>query len=341
MSQVYHSNARTNQHVREIIQKSNLTNVELAKSYNVNVKTISKHRRRDFLNDKSSRPNRIHYALSPLDKELIRVVRTLTWMELDDLTDTMVDVIPNANRSNVYRTLKAFDINKVPEEQKAKAKKFKEYEPGYLHIDVTYLPKFEGQKYYLFVAIDRATRLLYYKVYENKTAANAVSFLKECKEYFPFYITHILTDNGLEFTDKWAIGKGFVSGNHKFDVECARPQGRMPSECKEDEIKHRLTAPYTPQTNGMVERVNGTIKNATIKAEDYENIDDVKKDLNKFLIYYNFNRRHGSLRKELKVRTPFDAVQSWFQTKPEIFKILPSEFQNIAFGMVQRGETWH
>jgi len=27
-------------------------------------------------------------------------------------------------------------------------------------------------------------------------------------------------------------------------------------------------------------------------------------------------------------------VQSWFQTKPEIFKILPSVFQEIAFGMV-------
>ena len=34
----------------------------------------------------------------------------------------------------------------------------------------------------------------------------------------------------------------------------------------------------------MVERVNGTIKNATIKAQEYENIIDVKKDLNKFLI---------------------------------------------------------
>ena len=170
--------------------------------------------------------------------------------------------------------------------------------------------------------------LQYYKVYKNKTADNAVEFLKECKEYFPFYITHILTDNGLEFTDKWARGKGVVSGNHKFDVECS-----------EDEIEHRLTAPYTPQTNGMVERVNGTIKNATIKAEEYDNIEDVQKDLSKFLIFYNFNRRHGSLRKELKVRTPFDAVQSQFQTKPEIFKILPDVFQDFAFEMVQRGET--
>jgi transposase-like protein len=160
MSQVYHSNARTNQYVREIIQKSNLTNTELAAKYNVNIKTISKWRNREFLEDKSSRPDNINYTLTPLDKELIRVVRTLTWMELDDLTDTIADVIPKANRSNVYRTLKAFDISRVPVEQKAKAKKFKEYEPGYLHIDVTYLPKFKGQKYYLFVAIDRATRLL-------------------------------------------------------------------------------------------------------------------------------------------------------------------------------------
>lgn len=82
-----------------------------------------------------------------------------------------------------------------------------------------------------------------------------------------------------------------------------------------------------------------TIKNATIKAEDYANIEDVKVEFNKFLIYYNFNRRHGSLRKELKARTPFETVQSWFQTKPEIFKILPNVFQDIAFGMVHRGET--
>jgi len=72
-------------------------------------------------------------------------------------------------------------------------------------------------------------------VYENKTANNAVKFLKECKEYFLFYITHILRDNGLEFTDKWARGKGTVSGNHKFDVG-SLPQGKEPTECKEDTI---------------------------------------------------------------------------------------------------------
>jgi hypothetical protein len=49
--------------------------------------------------------------------------------------------MPNANRSNVYRTLVCFGINRVPQEKKQQASTFKEYEPGYLHIDVTYFPK--------------------------------------------------------------------------------------------------------------------------------------------------------------------------------------------------------
>ena len=41
----------------------------------------------------------------------------------------------------------------------------------------------------------------------------------------------------------------------------------------------------------MVERVNGTIKNGTIKSNEYQNYEELEVDLNKFLIYYNFNRR--------------------------------------------------
>ncbi len=96
-----------------------------------------------------------------------------------------------------------------------------------------------------------------------------------------------------------------MSGNRKFDKECSK-----------DDIDHRLTAPHTPATNGMVERANGTIKNATIKVEEYQNIKELKAGLNKFLIYYLFTRRHGSLRRELKVRIPYEAIESWFKTKP-------------------------
>jgi hypothetical protein len=32
------------------------------------------------------------------------------------------------------------------------------------------------------------------------------------------------------------------------------------------------------------------------------------------------SRRHGSLRKELNVKTPFNAIEKWYQLKPELFK---------------------
>ena len=70
----------------------------------------------------------------------------------------------------------------------------------------------------------------------------------------------------------------------------------------------------------------------TIKVETYQNLQELTLDLNKFLLFYLFTRRHGSLRKELgaKVRTPFDAIQSWFNIKPELFKISPDEFRAYA-----------
>jgi len=90
----------------------------------------------------------------------------------------------------------------------------------------------------------------------------------------------------------------------------------------------------------MVERVNGTIKNSTIKVTEYENLEELKEDLNKFLIYYNTNANLGELKKELKIRPPCEAIKSWFDIEPEIFKISPDEFYAIALnGMVQRGET--
>ncbi|MEA1953164.1 MAG: hypothetical protein U9O24_02090 [Campylobacterota bacterium] len=106
MSQVYHSNAKLNKHSREIIQKSQLSTIELSAQYRVNEKTIRKWKDRDFTEDKSSCPHKIHYALTPLEKRLIELVRSTTWMSLDDVVDTVNQVIPSANRSNVSRTHK-------------------------------------------------------------------------------------------------------------------------------------------------------------------------------------------------------------------------------------------
>ena len=265
----------------------------------------------------------IEYALNPLQTALVLSLRKSTWVSIDEVWETMLVENSKISRSSIYRTLKRENINKIPEEKKEKAKKFKEYEPGFLHIDVTYLPKFNGKSYYLFVAIDRCTRAMIYWVYENKTAANTEDFMDKCLAFFPFEITHILTDNGLEFTNRLLVSKK--------GKLCEKPS-KMDLKCEENNIEHRLIKPFTPKTNGMVERVNGIIKNDTILKTQYVSKDEMIIDLSRFIGFYNIYRRHGSLRRELEVKTPFDAVEKWYKLKPEIFKIKPEEFKsNIIY----------
>ena len=327
MQQVYHSNAKTNVNNREQIQKcASASNEELAARFNVSNQTVSKWRNRDFVQDASCCPKNIEYALTELETALAISIRRSSWLSLDDVFETLLEQNANISRISVYRCLVKNGINKIPQEQKDKAKKFKAYQPGYLHIDVTYLPKFNGKSAYLFVAIDRATRTLYYKIYDDKTAKSTDDFFDKCLDFFPFIITHILTDNVLEFTNRLIISK---KGNL-----CTK-DSLLDIKCNQYEIEHRLTKPATPKTNGMVERVNGTIKNNTILKTEYKDKSQMNDDLIQFLIYYNLYRRHGSIRKELNVKTPFQAIEKWFVLKPEIFKIKPDEFKKKILNLNQ------
>jgi transposase InsO family protein len=159
-----------------------------------------------------------------------------------------------------------------------KKKTFKDYEPGYIHVDVKYLPKMpdEENRKYLFVAIDRASRWVYLDIFPDKSAKSAETFLMDVVEDFPGKITKLLTDNGKEFTDRFCRSSmRKPTGNHIFDNACAQ-----------NNIEHRLTKPRSPQTNGMVERFNGRI--ATIlKSTRFKSSQDLKKTLQNYLFSYN------------------------------------------------------
>lgn len=58
--------------------------------------------------------------------------------------------------------------------------------------------------------------------------------------------------------------------------------------CNEHAMEHRLTKPKHPWTNGQVERMNRTIKEATVKEVHYRSHDEPKKHLHTFLMAYNF-----------------------------------------------------
>ena len=230
MSQIYHNNAATNEKVRKEIRSSSSSINELTNKYSISPDTVIKWKSRDSFKDKSSKPNKIEYALNEIEESVIISLRKTAWMPVSAILEIVEPQNDNYNDSNIYRTFCRNNINTIPEKKKDEAKKFKEYKPGFIHIDVTYLPKIKGEKKYLFVAIDRVTRIIYYKIYPNKDSICSNKFLEECKNFFLMVITHILTDNGGEFI------------NNKFK-----------ENCKNSDIKARNTKPYTLKTNGMVE----------------------------------------------------------------------------------------
>lgn len=319
--QVYHANAKTNYHIRKMIKESkSVSSLELSKRYGVSIPTVEKWKSRENMSDKSSRSHKIYYSMDVMTEALALSIRRSSWLGLDDVWDILNNGDTRVSRSALYRLFKRNNINILPQKEKEKIQRFKEYEPGYLHIDITYLPKIEGEKSYLFVAIDRATRLMYYKIYDKKNSENAGQFFEECIAFFPFKISYILTDNGLEFSNKlYKSKKG---------KECGK-LSLFDKKCETKGIKHRLTRPNTPKTNGMVERVNRVIKSATILKNEYKNRTEMEQELGKFMVYYNTQRRHGGLFRELKVKTPLQAVEKWYRIKPDIFLVSPMVIINF------------
>jgi hypothetical protein len=77
--------------------------------------------------------------------------------------------------------MKRHGLNQRPVEDKSAPithKTFKDYAPGFVHIDIKYLPQMadESTRRYLFVAIGRATRWAYVHIYADQSEASSTDF---------------------------------------------------------------------------------------------------------------------------------------------------------------------
>ena len=292
--------------------------VSVAEKFEVTPKTVLKWANSENLEDKNSAPKvpSRKYELSSLC--LIYWLYEKDNLKGDEILDHFDDNNLEMKRSSIYYYLKVWGLTKRRKDAKKRInQQFKDYDPGFLHIDITYWPKFNWIKYYIFVAIDRATRLIYLEIHDNKRADTSAKFLEKALKFFPFKIEKVLTDNGKEFT----------LDNHKWNSE-SNLIWAFDLVCNTYDIDHRKTRPYTPQTNGMVEKSNDTIKSNTLKINKYDNVKEMTKDLLSFMVYYNLNRRHTSLRKELWVKTPYNALEYWYEKEPSIFTEDLFDFKN-------------
>jgi transposase InsO family protein len=197
-------------------------------------------------------------------------------------------------------------------EQPAIKKTFKDYEPGYLHIDIKYLPQMpdETSRRYLFVAIRSRTRWVFMEIYSDQSDSSSTDFLIKVKKACPINIVKLLTDNGSQFTDRFTskkkdpvTGDRIPSGEHAFDVLC-----------KSLAIEHRLIPPRHPQTNGMVERFNGRISEIVGQTR-FSCAAELESTLRNYLKVYN----NTIPQRALDHQTPIQTLKKWHDKKPELF----------------------
>lgn len=309
MGQILHGTATTTHAVREKIQKSEESISVLAERHHINPKTVHKWKNRDSVEDlKCGRSPGQGSVLSDLDEAVIVEARRKTLLPLDDLYDLLSPQIPVLTRSNLHRHGISRLADLLPDEDKAAIKAFKSYEPGFLHLDTAQI-NVGKDKWYLFAAIDRATRYVYLELHDNKRMDTATAFLENTLAQYPFKIEKILTDNGIEFSyNPLPDGKKPKDKEHPFAAVC-----------REKRIEHRTTLVKHPWTNGMVEAMNKKVKANTTKRFHYDSIDALKKHLYHYLLHYNFNLKLRAIGR----KTPFDALLQWYDKKQDIFSVNP------------------
>jgi transposase InsO family protein len=297
----------------------------------VNSKTIAKWRARASVADQRTGPKDPRSTvLSPEDEAIIVAFRRHTLLTLDDCLYALQPTIPHLTRPSLHRCLQRHGISRLPDTDgnKPQRSRFKRYPIGYIR---RWAPPFgshrhrrepapakagvrtEQGKLHLFVAIDRTSKFAFVELHEKATRRVAGDFLRHLVAAVPYRIHTVLTDNGTHFTepggDGWtpedikqmrARKEPFLC--HSFELACAQL-----------DVEHRLTKPRHPWTNGQVERMNRTIKDATVKRFHYASHDQLRQHLADFVAAYNFGRRL----KTLKGLTPYEFICKQWTSEPK------------------------
>lgn len=321
MGQVLHGCAKTTEAVRRAIQHSQESLRSLAKRYGINPKTVAKWKRRGSVADLPTGPKEAKSTvLSIEDEAIIIAFRRHTLLPLDDCLYALQATIPHLTRSSLHRCLQRHGISRLPEVEgnKPSKRKFKAYPIGYFHIDIAEVQTAEG-RLYLFVAIDRTSKFAFTELHAKATTRVAADFLHALVKAVPYKIHTVLTDNGTHFTDP--RGETWSPAEIKQMIERKEPFRAHAFEyaCALADIDHRLTKPKHPWTNGQVERMNRTIKEATVRRFHYDTADQLRSHLTDFVTAYNFAKRL----KTLKGLTPYEFICKAWTKEPKRFTLNP------------------
>lgn len=310
MGQVRHGSATTTHAVRAAIQRSQASVATLSRELGINPKTVAKWRKGATVEDLKTGWKAPHSTtLTEAEEAMVVAFRRHTLLPLDDCLYALQPSIPHLTRSALHRCLQRHGISRLPdvEGDKPRRQSFKRYPIGFFHMDIAEVQTAEG-KLYLFVGIDRTSKFAVTQLVDKADRRTAWEFLEHLLKAVPYRIHTILTDNGIQFAEQPRNRNTAWSRQMRFDMICEAHY-----------IEHRLTKPNHPWTNGQVERMNRTIKEATVKRFHYESHDQLRTHLADFMAAYNFARRL----KTLSGLTPYEYITKIWTSEPDRFIVDP------------------
>lgn len=171
------------------------------------------------------------------------------------------------------------------------------HHPGYLGSqDTFYVGNLKGVgRIYQQTFVDTYSKIAFAKLYKTKTPITSADILND--RVLPFFeaqelpMLRILTDRGTEYCGKVE--------QHDYQLYLAI-----------NDIDHTKTKARHPQTNGICERFHKTILNefyqVTFRKKLYDSLEELQKDLDEWLEYYNNERTHQG--KMCCGRTPIETL---------------------------------
>jgi putative transposase len=177
--------------------------------------------------------------------------------------------------SSVYRVLKAAGrIGRSTNKPSKKGTGFHQPQKPHehWHIDISYI-NIHGTFYYLTTILDGYSRyVIHWEIRLSMTEQDELVVLQRAKEKFPEARPRIISDNGAQF-----LAKDFK----EFIRICG--------------MTHVRTSPYYPQSNGKLERFNGSIKGECIRPGTPISLEDARRIVGRYVDHYNQVRLHSAI----------------------------------------------
>jgi len=233
--------------------------------------------RKGKANNHNGKIPRAHWCLDWERQAIIKYAKTHIGEGYRRLTYLMIDNdIVAVSPATTYRVLKAAGLlnrwNKVKKSSKGSGFQQPTAPHQHWHIDIKYV-NFHGTFLFLIDIIDGFSRFIVkHELRQNMQEYDVQLTLQKALEKFPGVKPRIISDNGTQF-----ISKDFT--------EYLRFAG----------LTHIKTSVCYPQSNGKIEKFHGTINQECLTRSSFINMDDAKKQIQKFIDFYNTERLHSSL----------------------------------------------